>query len=77
MKQQVASLQISTVNISKRNNARSEEGLNLVATPEKIEKWRVKKDLEKLGREIHLKMHYLNKPKPLISEVPAFKIPSN
>ena len=37
----------------------------------------MKKDLEKLGRDIHLKMHYLDKPTPTFSEIPAFKVSSS
>ena len=44
--------------------------------PEKIDHWQVKNDLEKFGRIIRLKMHFLNEPSPSFSEVPAFKTPS-
>ena len=37
----------------------------------------MKKDLEKLGRDIRLKMHYLDEPTPAFSETPAFKVPSS
>ena len=37
---------------------------------EKIDKWQVKKDLEKMGWDIPFKMHYLNDPTPAFSETP-------
>ena len=37
----------------------------------------MKKDLEKLGRDIRPKMHYLDSPAPIFSETPAFKVPSS
>ena len=37
----------------------------------------MKKDLEKLGWDICLKMHYLDEPTPAFSETPAFKVPSS
>ena len=54
-----------------------EKGLSFVPTPEKIDKWQVKKDLEKLERDIRLKMYYLDEPTPAFSEIPAFKVPSS
>ena len=57
----------SVVNLSRQNITSTEielleKGLSFVPTPEKIDKWQVKKDLEKLGRDIRLKMHYLKVP---------------
>ena len=37
----------------------------------------MKKDLEKLGQDICLKMHYLDELTPAFSETPAFKVPSS
>ena len=37
----------------------------------------MKKDLGKLGRDIRLKMHYLDEPTHIFSETPAFKVPSS
>ena len=70
----------SVVNLSRQNITSAEiqlleKGLTFVPTPEKIDKWQVKKDLEKLGRDIRLKMHYLDEPTPVFSETPAFKVP--
>ena len=47
----------SVANISKRNITRSEKEFSLVPTPEKIEKWHVQINLEKLGPDIHLIIH--------------------
>ena len=30
-----------------------------------------------MGRDIRLKMHYLDKPTPTFSEIPTFKVPSS
>ena len=72
----------SVVNLPRQNITSAEielleKKLSFVPTPEKIEKWQVKKDLEKLGRDISLKMHYLDGPTPAFSETPAFKVPSS
>ena len=48
-----------------------------VPTLEKVDKWQVEKELERLGWEIRLKMHYLDKPTPAFSETPSFKVPSS
>ena len=37
----------------------------------------MKKDLEKLGRGIRLKMHYLDEPTTAFSKTPVFKVPSS
>ena len=52
------------------------KGLSFVPTPEKIDHWQVKNDLEKFGRNIRLKMHFLNEHTSSLSEVPAFNTPS-
>ena len=72
----------SFVNLSRQNITSAEielleKGLSFVPTPEKIDKRQVKKDLEKLGRDIRLKMHYLDEPTHIFSETPAFKVPSS
>ena len=72
----------SVVNLSRQNLTSAEielleKGLIFAPTPEKIDKWQVKKDLEKLGRYICLKMHYLDEPTSAFSETPAFKAPSS
>lgn len=53
------------------------KGLTFVTTPEKDDRLDVKKDLEKFGRTIHLKMYCANELTPSFSEVPAPKVPSN
>ena len=70
----------SAVNLSRRNITSAEielleKGLRFVPTLEKIDKWQSKKDLEKLRRDIRLKIHYLDEPSPAFSETPAFKVP--
>ena len=50
-------------NLSRRNITDAElsflsKGLSFVPTPEKIDRWQVKNDLEKFGRNIRLKMHF-------------------
>ena len=72
----------SVVNLSRRNITSAEielleKGLSFVPAPEKIDRWQVKKDLEKLGRDIRLKMHYRDEPTHIFSETPAFKVPSS
>ena len=52
-------------------------GLGFVPTPEKIDRFQIKRDLEKFGRNLRLKMHFLDQPTPEFSEVPVFKPPSN
>ena len=39
-------------------------GLGFVTTPEKIDLWQFKQDLEKFGRNLRLKMYYLDQPTP-------------
>ena len=48
-----------------------------VPTPEKIDRWQVKQDLEKFGRNFRLKIYYLDQPTPYFSETAAFRAPSN
>ena len=54
-----------------------DKGLNFVLTPEKLDHYQIKKDLECLGRNIKLKIYYKCEPTPEISEKPAFKVPPN
>ena len=72
----------SVVNLSTRNITSAEielleKGLSFLPTPEKSDKWQLTKDLEKLWRDIRLKMHYLDEPTSAFSETPAFKVPSS
>ena len=72
----------SVVNLSRRNATSIEielleKGLSFVPPLEKIVKWQVKKDLEKLGWGICPEMRYLDEPTPTFSETPAFKVPSS
>ena len=67
----------SVVNLSRRNITSAEielleKGLSFIPTREKIDKWQ-----GKLGRDIRLKMHYLDEPTHIFSETPAFKVPSS
>ena len=43
--------------------------LSFVPTPEKIDRWQVKNYLKKFGRNIRLKIDFLNKPCPSFSGV--------
>ena len=54
-----------------------DKGLQFVPTPEKIDRYQIKKDLERLGRHIRLKMHFRNEPTENFSTTPAFRVPSN
>ena len=54
-----------------------DKGLNFVPTPEKLDRYQIKKVLERLGRDIKLKMYYKTEPKPAFSQKPPFKVPSN
>ena len=72
----------SIINLSRRITRSAEielleKGLSFVPTVEKKLINQVKKDLEKLGWDICLKMHYLDEPTPAFSETPAFKVPSS
>ena len=68
--------------LSSRNIAEAEikvfkRGLGFVPTPIKINHWHLKNDLEKFGRNIRLRMHFVNEVTPNFSESPSFQIPSN
>ena len=68
-------------NLSRRNISDSElnllsKGLSFVPTSERIDRYQLKNDLERFGRNIHLKMFYANEPTPSFSNSPAFRIPS-
>ena len=72
----------NVLNLSNRVLTESEirvldKGLNFVPTPEKLDRYQIKKDLERLGRDIILKIDYKTEPTPAFSEKPAFKVPSN
>ena len=54
-----------------------DKGLNFFPTPEKLDHYQIKKDLERLGKDIKLKMYYKTEPTPAFPERPAFKVPSN
>ena len=54
-----------------------DKGLQFVPTPEKIDRHQIKKDLERLGRHIRLKMHFQYEPSANFSTKPAFRVPSN
>ena len=54
-----------------------DKGLNFVPTPEKSDRLQIKNELEKLGRDIKLRMFYQNDLSPSFSEKPAFKVPSS
>ena len=69
-------------NLSSRNITEAEikvfkKGLGFVPTPEKINRWQLKNDLEKFGRNVRLRMHFANEVTPNFSESPSFRIPSN
>ena len=54
-----------------------DKGLSFVPALEKLDRLRVKIDLEKLGRDIKLRMFYQNNLSPSFSEKPAFKVLSS
>ena len=54
-----------------------DKGLNIIPTAEKPDRLQIKNDLEKLGREIKLRILYQNDLSPSFSEKPAFKVPSS
>ena len=69
-------------NLSSRNITEAEikvfkKGLGFVPTPEKINSWQLKNDLEKFGRNIRLRMHLENEVTPNFFESPSLRIPSN
>ena len=51
------------------------KGLGFVLIPEISNRWQLKQDLEKFGRNLRLKMYYLDQPTPVFSETPAFRPP--
>ena len=53
------------------------KGLCFVPTPEKINRWQLKNGLEKFGRNIRLRMHFVSEVTPNFSKSPSFRIPSN
>ena len=53
-----------------------DKGLNFVLTTEKLDRFQIKIDLERLGREIKLKMHFKTEPTVAFSEKPAFRVSS-
>ena len=53
------------------------KGLGFVPTPEKINHWQLKQDLQKFVRNLRLKMYYLDQPIPFFTETSAFRPPSN
>ena len=68
--------------MSSRNIAEAEIkvfkiGLGFVPTPIKINRWQLKNNLEKFGRNIRLRMHFVNEVTPNFSESYSFQIPSN
>ena len=68
-------------NLSNKNLTPSEikllsKGLSFVPTPERIDREQVKRDLERFGRNIKLKLHFMDNPTPAFSETPSFRPPS-
>ena len=53
------------------------KGLNFVLTYEKLDHYQIKKDLQRLRRDIKLRMYYKTDATPAFSENKEFKIPSN
>ena len=68
---------LSTKTFSEAEIKLLSRGLGFVPTPEKIDRWQVKQDLEKFVRNLRLKIYYLDQPTPYFSETPAFRAPSN
>ena len=54
-----------------------DKGLNSIPTTKKLNRLQTKNDLEKLGRDIKLRMFYQNDLSPSFSEKPAFKVTSS
>ena len=54
-----------------------EKGINFVPTPEKLDLYQIKKDLERLGRDNKLRMYYKTEQALKFSKKWAFKVPSN
>ena len=53
-----------------------DKGLNFIQTPEKLDRLQIKNDLERLGRDIKLRMYFKANPTPAFAEKPAFKVSS-
>ena len=51
-----------------------DKGLSFVPTPEKLDCYQIIKDLERLWRDIKLKIYYKIEPTLTLSEKPAFKV---
>ena len=54
--------------INRKRNDSFDKGLNFIPTPEKFVRYQIKKDLERLGRDIKLKMYYKTEPTPVFPE---------
>ena len=68
-------------NLSRKTLSPSEitllsKGLSFVPTPEKIDREQVKSDLERFGRNIKLKLHFMDQPTLSCSVTPTFRPPS-
>ena len=50
------------------------KGLNFVQKPEKRDRYQIRKDPQRLGGDIKLKMYYKTEPSSVFSEKPAFKV---
>ena len=50
------------------------KGLNFVQKPEKRDHYQIRKDPQRLGGDIKLKMYYKTEPSSVFSEKPAFKV---
>ena len=68
---------MSSRNITEAEIKVFKKGLGFVPTPEKINRWQLKSDLEKFRRNIRLRMHFANEVTPNFFESPSFRIPSN
>ena len=49
--------------------------LNFVPTPEKLDRFQIKNDLELLGGEVKLKMYFKTEATKEFLEKPAFRVP--
>ena len=68
---------LSSSNITEAEIKVFNKGLGFVLTPEKINRWQLKFDLEKFGRNVRLRIDFVNEVTPNFSESPSFRIPSN
>ena len=68
---------MSSRNITEAEIKVFKKGLCFVPTPEKINRWQLKNGLEKFGRNIRLRMHFVSEVTPNFSKSPSFRIPSN